>query len=201
LNRLLGHKKVIIRFLSLYSIGLVLFFISWTISYYLLPEGMLRGVGILPKLAGNAAASRIEYEFIRIFLINLFGCTIIIIGNYILRVSFFSFGYLVPLAWMIMYGVVLGTNSFSISLEEAMAPTLAIFRRSGLYEMMAGALFAVATNTISINSSESFFSSSKPVPKDKRVPMNKEQWVAVGIAVLTLAVAALREAYMITNLK
>ncbi len=200
MKHFLGNDRVIIRFISLYVLGLVLFFISWTIAYYLLPESILRGFGALGKLAGDKAADSMGREFIQILGLNLIGVSFIIIGNYILRVKYFPFGYLVPLAWMIMYGATLGTNSFSIQLEEAMAPTLAVFSRSGLYEMMAGVLLAVATNSISVNYSESISSKSKPIPKDKRVHLKKEQWIAVGIAILILAGAALREAYMIVNL-
>jgi len=166
----------------------------------LIPEGVLREVGIFSKLAGDTAAGTVGREFITIFSLNLIGLVFIIIGNYILRVNSFSFGYLVPLAWMIMYGATLGTNSFSIALEETMAPTLTVFSRSGPYEMMAGVLLAVATNSISINKSKSFFSKSKPVPKDERMPLKKEQRIALGIAILILFGAALREAYMIVNL-
>ena len=82
-----------------------------------------------------------------------------------------------------------------------MAPTLSVFTRSGLYEMMAGTLFAVATYSISVNQSDSFFSRSKPIPKDKKTSLKKENWISIGIAVFILAGAALREAYMITNIK
>ncbi|MDD4363971.1 MAG: hypothetical protein PHD33_07195, partial [Atribacterota bacterium] len=132
--------------------------------------------------------------------LNLLGWSFIILGNYILRVKYISFGYLIPLVWMIMYGSILGSNSFSIPLEESMTPTLSVFTRSGLYEMMAGTLFAVATYSISVNQSDSFFSRSKPIPKDKKTSLKKENWISIGIAVFILAGAALREAYMITNI-
>jgi len=200
LKLLLGNDKVIIRFLTLYGIGLVLFLISWVTAYYLLPEGFLRTIGIFGALAGDKAANNMAIEFLKIFGLNLLGWSFIILGNYILRVNNFSFGYLIPLVWMIMYGATLGSNSFSIPLEVSLVPSLSVFTRSGLYEMMAGTLFAVATYSISVNQSASFFSRSKPVPKDKRASLKKEDWIAIGIAVLILAGAALREAYMITNL-
>ncbi|MFW5890897.1 MAG: hypothetical protein ACOCUI_01605 [bacterium] len=200
MEKFLGNKKIIIRFISLYSLGLLLFFISWITSYLLLPDGMLNGFGALAKLAGDSAAETLGLEFIKIFGLNIIGLLFIIIGNYILRVNSFSFGYLIPLTWMILYGITLGTNSFSIPLEEPMAPTLAILGRSGLYEMMAATLLAVSTNSISVNKSESFSSKSKPIPKNERNSLKKEQWTAIGIAVLILAVAALREAYMIVKL-
>lgn len=200
MEQFLGHKSVIIRFISLYCLGLVLFFISWTLAYYLLPEGALPG-GFLAKLAGDTAADTMMKEFLTIFGLNLIGMLFIVIGNLILRVKYFSFGYLVPLAWMIMYGATIGTNSFSIQMTERMAPTLEVFSRAGLYEMMAVVLLAVATNTISVNKSESFFSKSRPIPEDERSHLEKEQWVAVSVSILLLAGAALREAYMIINLQ
>lgn len=197
MKSLLGSESIIIRFVSLYLIGLVLFFASWTIAYLFLPEGLLRGIGILGALAGDSSAGSIYKEFIIIFSLNLIGFSIIILGNYILRVKYFAFGYLIPLAWMIMYAITLGTNSFTIPMEAPMAPSLQVFYRSGLYEMMAWTLFAVGTDGISINQSENFFTSSKPIPKEERVSMGKKQWLAVLIAILLLAGSAFREAYMI----
>jgi len=200
LKQLWGNEKVMIRFVTLYSLVLILFFISWITAYYLLPEGFLRGVGFFGKLAGDKAANNMIVEFVIILGLNLIGWSFIIIGNYILRVNYFSFGYLIPLAWMIMYGTTLGSNSFPIPLEESLAPSLSVFSRSGLYEILAATLLAVATNTISVNKSDSFFSKSKPIPKDERVPSKTEDWVAIGIAILIFAGAALRESYMIINL-
>ena len=98
---------------------------------------------------------------------------------------------------MIMYGVTLGTNSFSIPMDERMAPSLAVFSRSGLYEMLAVTLLATATNTISFNRSETFRSPSKPVPKEERHRMGRGEWIGVGLSILILAAAAAREAKMV----
>lgn len=199
LMKFLADNRLIVRFISLYIIGLVLFFLSWTVTYFLVPEGILSG-GLLSKLAGDTAADTLGLETMKIFIINLVGMLLIVGGNYLLRVKYFSYGYLVVLAWMVMYGAILGTNSFSIPLKETLAPTIAVFKRSGLYEMMAGVLIAVATDTISINKSESFFSTSQKVPKSKRQSIKKDGWLAIGAAVLILFGSALREAYMIINL-
>ncbi|WP_157209607.1 hypothetical protein [Methanosalsum zhilinae] len=199
MKRFLGHQHLLVRFISLYALGLILFFTSWTTSYYLLPEGLLSGMGILPTLAGDSAADTLASEFATIFLLNMAGFSLILIGNYVLRVGYFGFGGLVPLAWMVLYGVTLGTNSFGIPMAEPMAPSIAVFGRSGLYEMMAAVLLAVSTSTISANYSENFRSSSVPVPKSER-KMDREHWIGAVIAILLLALAAMREAYMIVNL-
>ncbi|MFW6208933.1 MAG: hypothetical protein ACOC7X_09530 [Spirochaetota bacterium] len=148
-------------------------------------------------MAGDEAAASFLDEFLTIFGVNLIGFLAIILGNLILRVRTIAFGYLIPLAWMLMYGVILGTNSFSVPLAEPLAPTLAVFSRSGLYEMAAAVLLAVATNSISLNRSATFRSSSKPVPKKERSSLQPQQWIAAALSILILAGAALREAYMI----
>jgi hypothetical protein len=70
-------------------------------------------------------------EFFKIFSLNLLAFSFIVLGNYILKVKNFAFGYLVPLAWIILYGVTLGTNSFAISMTARIFPTLKVFWRSG----------------------------------------------------------------------
>src|SRR6056297_2319608 len=51
------HEKVIVRFVSLYLLGLVLFFAGWTLSYLVLPEGLIRGLSPLTQMAGDEAAA------------------------------------------------------------------------------------------------------------------------------------------------
>ncbi|MCW4012534.1 MAG: hypothetical protein NWF07_06015 [Candidatus Bathyarchaeota archaeon] len=194
---LLDNDNVFIRFVGLYSLGLLLFFGVWLISYTLLPEGIIRGISILGKLAGETAAETIFQEIRTILGLNLISWAFILLGNYVLRVDYFSYGYLIPLAWMIMYAITLGTNSFSIQMEAKMALSLSVFQRSGLWEMMAACLFAVATDSISANKSASILQESIPILKENRPPFKKEQWIAVIISLSILILAAIREAYMI----
>lgn len=56
----LGSERVIVRFLSLYAMGLVLFFAAWTVSYWVLPEGLMSGSGPLNALAGDSAAETLR---------------------------------------------------------------------------------------------------------------------------------------------
>ena len=200
INEKLGGKSIIVRFMTLYIISLILFVLSWTISYLILPEGIIRGIGILPGMAGNVASETLIKEFLTIFGLNTVGWVLILIGNYILKVKNFSFGYLMPIAWMIMYGIVLGTNSFSISIGQKMAPSFSVLGRSGLYEMMAGVLFAVSTDFITANYSKDLKTSSKPIPKNQRGKMKRQNIIGIIISFIILSAAALREAYMIINL-
>jgi len=199
-KNLLKSDKIKMRFLGLYLFSLILLFLSWFIGYYFLPEGLLGGRTALSSLAGDSAASSMILEFFKIFILNILAFSVIIAANYILRVKYFAFGYLVPLAWTILYGLTLGTNSFAIPVAEKLAPSWRVFLRSGPYEMMAAVLLAVATDQIAINKSESFFQKSETVAKSERRKMKPKNWLAVIISILILAAAALREAYMIFEL-
>jgi hypothetical protein len=200
INEKLGEKSILVRFMTLYIISVILFVLSWTISYLIFPEGIIRGIGSLPGMAGNVASETLIKEFLTIFGLNSVGWVLILIGNYILKVKNFSFGYLIPIAWMIMYGIVLGTNSFSISIGQKMAPSFSVLGRSGLYEMMAGVLFAVSTDFITANYSKDLKTSSEPIPKNKREKMKRQNVIGIIISFIILSTAALREAYMIINL-
>lgn len=63
----LGSERLIVRFVSLYAAGLLLFLAAWTVSYWLLPEGLIAGFGPLNALAGSDAATTLLSEFLIIF--------------------------------------------------------------------------------------------------------------------------------------
>lgn len=56
----LGNDRLIVRFISLYAMGLVLFFTAWTVSYLALPEGLISRFGPLNALAGDGAAGGVH---------------------------------------------------------------------------------------------------------------------------------------------
>ena len=62
MKRLLCHKRLYVRFLALFGLGVVLFTLAWTLSYYFLPEGVLRGCTGSAILAGDEAAGSFSAE-------------------------------------------------------------------------------------------------------------------------------------------
>jgi magnesium-transporting ATPase (P-type) len=42
-NKFLFNDRIIVRFISLFVIGAILFTVVWYLSYYFLPEGILQG--------------------------------------------------------------------------------------------------------------------------------------------------------------
>jgi len=201
MKRLLCNKRLYIRFLSLFGLGVLLFTLAWTLSYFFLPEGVLRGRTGSAMLAGDEAAGSFLAEWLRIVVLNLMAGALIVLANRIYRFRGFPLGYIIPLAWLTIYAVFLGTNSFSIPLPERMAPSLAVFGRTGLFEMAAFTLLAVATYSINLYEVTRFIPPTyEPVTPKPKFSLTLDQWVGLGLAIVVLLTANAREAYMIVTL-
>ena len=185
------HEKLYIRLFSLFHFGLILFFLSWIIGYYLLPEGVLQNIRIINYLTRDLLLleSAQEYIYYAVFYIGVFG--FILLGNFIMKVKYFSYGYLIPLAWMVLYGLTVGTNSFAVPMEMAMAPSLAIVSQPGLYEIMAASIMAVSTYDINIYYAESLTASSDRLPAESRPELNSTHKRGIIAAFLVLLIVNL----------
>ncbi|HKJ46681.1 MAG TPA: hypothetical protein VJ991_12700 [Balneolales bacterium] len=198
MKKLLLHKSLLIRFISLYLTGLLLFLFAWFISYYFLPEGVIRGGTAAAKFAGNDVGGNLFGEWMIILAFNLFATVIIIIANISTNVRGYPLGYLVPIIWFIYYGILLGTNSFSIPMPQRIAPSLTVFGRSGLYEMASYILIAVATYALPRhNANRLFFSTYEKIDPETIASLSKSQWTAIVLAVVILLLSNLWEARMI----
>jgi hypothetical protein len=198
MKKLLLHKSLIIRFISLYLMGLLLFLLTWFISYYFLPGGIIRGASAAAKFAGNDVGGNLLGEWMKIIAFNLFATAIIIYANISTYVRGYPLGYLVPIIWFILYGILLGTNSFSIPMPHRIAPSLAVFSRSGLYEMASYILIAVATYTLPrYKANRLFFATYEKIDPKMITSLSKSQWTAIILAVVVLLLSNLWEAKMI----
>ena len=144
-NKFLFNDSIIVRFISLFVIGAILFTVVWYLSYHFLPEGILQGKTGSAIIVGSDAAPTMLEEWGTIVMYNLGGLLLVVLVNLIRYLDRFPLGYVTPLGLISMYAVFLGTNSFSIPMAEPMAPTLAVLGRGGPYEMTAFILVAVAT--------------------------------------------------------
>lgn len=201
MKQLLCHEGLYVRFLTLFGLGVVLFTLAWTLSYFFLPEGVLRGRTGSAMLAGDEAAGSFLAEWLRIVALNLMAGSLIVVANRIYRHKGFPLGYLIPLIWLTLYAVCLGTNSFSIPLPERMAPSLAVLGRAGPYEMAAMTLAAVATYSLPLYDVKRFIPPTyEPIAPTPNLALTFEQWVGLGLAIAVLLAANAWEAYMIVNL-
>lgn len=198
MNRFLCNDRLLPRFLSLMGFSAILLLLAWTVSYALLPEGILRGrtpAGVIPS--GDEAAGSFLAAFTPIAIYNLVAVVFIVAANRIFRVRCYPLGYLLPLYLSANYGVLLGTNSFTIPLAEPMAPSLEVFSRSGVYEIAAYALVATATYGISTYRVKRFIppDSEKITPAPK--PSSEINWVGFALAIVVLLASNAWEAYSI----
>ena len=194
-NKFLFNNSIIVRFISLFAIGAILFTVAWYLSYHLLPEGLMRGKTGAAIIIGSEAAPTMLEEWGKIVFYNLVALFVIVLINFIRFRDRFPLGYITPLGLIALYAVFLGTNSFSMPMPEPMAPSLAVFGRGGPYEMIAYILVAVATyNQSRIALTEEILRIS-PVPR-----LSLEQWAGIGLAIALILLAGWIEAAMIMAL-
>ena len=130
---------------------MAVFLSAWTLSYFFIPEGVLRGRLVGQVLAENGlAGGSVWLEWLRIFAINLGVMLLLAVAPNVFRTEGgYPFGYSLVTLLAVVCGITLGTNSFTFSLGGKIPPTVAIFGSSGLYEITAYVLAAAATTSIS----------------------------------------------------
>jgi len=200
-NKFLFNDSIIVRFISLFVIGAILFTVVWYLSYYFLPEGILQGKTGSAIIVGSDAAPTMLEEWGTIVMWNLGGLFLVFLVNLIRYRDRFPLGYITPLGLITFYAIFLGTNSFSIPMAERMAPTLAVLGRGGPYEMTAFILMAVVTYNQSRIALTQDMHSMKDIPRITPVPrLSLEQWAGIGLAITLILLAGWREAAMIMAL-
>jgi hypothetical protein len=196
----LYSDNVLVRLFTLWLICALLFIISWIISYYLLPEGILRGKLLAGKLP--VETDRIITTFLRIFSFNLFVAAGLIVFANLFRVGQTPLGYLIVSSHSIIYGILLGTNSFGIPAPIRFAPSLSILlSRSGIFEISAYIAIAAATTGLVIMRQPSWLSfRSEVVASPRNWHLNRKECIVIILAVILLALGNFREAVQIHHL-
>ena len=201
LTRWLLHPNLFTRFLAFLIVVGILFFLAWALSYALLPEGVLRGRTAAAALAGETAAASFWAEWARIAAVNLAVCLCAVIApNLIKNPSGVPLGYTTTALLAALYAVTLGTNSFTLPLPGGpLAPTLAVFQRSGPYEITAYVLAAASTVSIARWALRGRWPRQvlEPwaPPADRR--MGPTEWVGLALAAALLLAANAWEAWQI----
>ncbi len=140
----LAASPVIIRVVVSWGLGLTVFFFVWALSYWLLPEGVVRGRTLAGWLAPWHESLSVTFLHILSFNLLIGWCGVIYMNRF--RASGVPMGYAVSWIFWAFYGLLLGTNSFTYPDLTKHAPSLSIlWGRSGLFEMTAYAIAAAAT--------------------------------------------------------
>jgi len=192
------HASLASRFFKLVLFSALVFLLAWCIGYYLLPEGFFRR-GAEVRMAQAAldghSASAFE-EWRKIFSANLVPAVILLAFSLLIRVNGAALGTLTALVNVVGYGLFLGSNSLAISMPVRMAPSLAIFQRSGPYEMLALILLAASAFGWSFFEIKRIFVTSP----ERVVPRPKIAWaevMGVCLGLFLLAGANWGEAVMV----
>jgi hypothetical protein len=151
-KRYLMHDRLWVRFGALLGVVMAIFVSAWTLSYFFLPEGVLRGHLVGQVIGGDGlAGGSVWLEWLRILAINLGFMLLLVVAPNVFRTNGdYPLGYWTVTLLAIVLGITLGTNSFSFPLEGGkIPPTVAVFGYSGLCEITAYVLAVAATASIS----------------------------------------------------
>ena len=199
LGRYVNHDNVLVRFVSLWLIVAVVFAIAWVGSFYLLPQGILRG--------GNAAApsdyaGSVTAEFLAIFGWNVV-VSLIAIGANTFRSVNTPLGYVIEVVQAPRYGAIWGTGSLAIGAGDRIAPSLAVLvERSGPLEITAMIAIVVATRGVMLwhqGSGPRWKESFDRVRSPQDWSLTRGEWTLLVGGYLLLALACYREAVAIAQ--
>jgi hypothetical protein len=196
-NHLL-HPNLLIRLAALLVLGSGLLLATWSIGYYLLPEGVFHGGAEAQMARGtlNTPSANGVEEWGKIFRANLVPVALILIGSLLIRVNGISFGCLVSLVNIIGYGLFMGTNSFAIPMPVRLAPSLEILQRSGPYEMLALVLLAASSYSWSFFEVKQLFRTNPSQVQPRPKIIGSEVGVFL-LGIVILAAANWMEASMV----
>lgn len=184
---------------------MTLFFTCVVLSYYFLPEGILKGKNPLQnwETSKNVAVSTLQ-----IFSFNLISVLVIIAAGLfgqkkIYHKNYFSIGYVAFFGLICLNGIVLGTWSFSV--ESISLPLFARFlrtfdlvHRAGLWEMLGQLLITCATAHISIILTNGKNTETKSIRSIRL--LKSEQWV-LALGVTLMIVGAVVESIAINSMR
>jgi hypothetical protein len=199
IGRYVNHDDVLVRFVSLWVVVASVFTAAWVLSYFLLPQGLLRGGN--PGAATGYAGSITE-EFLWLFGWNV-GVSLIAVGANTLRSVDTPMGYVIEVVQAPWYGAVWGTGSLAVGTGERIAPSLSVLvERSGPMEITAFVAIVVATRGVMLWHQESgprWREEFDRVQSPSDWSLTRREWSLLVGGYLLLATACYREAVAIAQ--
>jgi hypothetical protein len=200
IGRYVNHDDVLVRFVSLWLVVAGVFTAAWILSYYLLPQGFLRGGN--PAATADYAGS-VSREFLTLFGWNVAVSLIAVVAN-TLRSLHTPLGYVIQVVQAPRYGATWGTGSLAIGTGERIAPSLAVLvERSGPMEITAFVAIVVATRGVMLWHQESgprWREEFERVRSPSDWVLTRREWTLLAGGYLLLAVACYREAVAIAQI-
>lgn len=138
----LQSDKLSHRIVSGLTLGLAFMYLSWAIGYFLLPEGVLRGKTGAGIISESFSESISVFQLALIWNMVIAFIVIPLVG--LLAIGRLSLAYVLAVGNYALYGIFLGTNSFSNPRPAPLAPNLDVFTGTGPWEIGAYMLVAAA---------------------------------------------------------
>ncbi|WP_115864250.1 hypothetical protein [Halorussus litoreus] len=200
IGRYVNHDDVLVRFVSLWLVVASVFTAAWILSYYHLPQGLLRGGD--PAATADYAGS-VSREFLTLFGWNVAVSLIAVIANTFRSVNT-PLGYVIQVVQAPRYGAIWGTGSLAIGTGDRIAPSLAVLiERSGPMEITAFVAIVVATRGVMLWHQESgprWREEFERVRSPSDWALTRREWTLLVGGYLLLAVACYREAIAIAQI-
>lgn len=200
----LTSSNLVLRIVTTYICFLLIFFTVTIVSYYLLPEGLLRNKH---PLQNWSTSPNILVSAVQILSYNLLSVVVILFANiFSWRTnkahSFMPLGYLAFFAQITINAVVLVTWSFSVVAEAVplLYRLIGIFdlvHRAALWEMSGQLFILCATVTISLIITDGKETTRKSW---KTIKLSKQEIFAFGIGLILMLTGAFIESYSILQL-
>ncbi|WP_217809360.1 hypothetical protein [Enterococcus sp. 3H8_DIV0648] len=180
---------------------LLLFFSVASVSYFLLPEGILKETN---PLSNFSTSTDLIESTIQIFLYNSISVIVMSFASLFAfsnrNDSFLSYGYLGLSTQFLINGIILGTWSFSVtnqaapSLTMRLLRTFDLFHRSGLWEMIGQLLIVAALARISFIRSNRKEIENTPF---KEIRLSKAECLTIVSGLVLMFLGAFIESYAI----
>jgi len=189
----LTHPSAVRREVASLAIGWLLLFASWSVAFFVLPEGLLRGqTGA--SLAAPGMSDRSFWLLLgQILLWN--GVVAFVLTPLAARIAVrrFSFAYLVGFGNAVLFGLYLGTNSMQHQYASAPPPSLSAFLAPGAWEIAAYLTVGAALARIYRIRQPSLWS-FRGERVDSPCRLRAADWTLLGVAAVLLVTMAWLEA-------
>ena len=190
----LAHRSLFGRTLAAIAVAAILWMSAWTLSYFLLSEGVLRSLmsarvpDDILKAGPSLAVTIFEWNLV-------FGVGAIVVGSFF-AIGPVSLGYFAPWWWALGYGVALGTNSFVVTVPGKIAPNISIlWQHIGAPEILAYLLVAAALANIHVWRPRRWYDFGlRRVRGLAEIHLNAAEFACIGAALTLLFWTASREA-------
>jgi hypothetical protein len=176
--------KRLLRFLGFVLTLTLGMYLVWFLSARLLPAGLLR-----PFFAGRFSAVVGEFAFWKVFLANLLIGFLGVQFMNLFRVGRHAGGlYVLPIFWLI-YGLLLGTNSFVFAGAPVPFSLAVLWTRTGFSELLAYTLGYEASRRWAIWQQEGLWSAPRRIADRHRPTIEDLAYWIAGLLLLIAAVA------------